>query len=221
MRVLLFDTETNGLPKNFRAPPHDTGNWPAILSIAWQLWDIPAAAAPGTAATAPRRLETYETLLKPADSIVWDAEAEGIHKISRERATTEGITAVEAMAAFKAACRQANLIVAHNLSFDKSVVFAETIRQHSGTTFEWWPRMEYCSCEGTKAVCKLPGRRPSAADPYKLPRLAELYTHLFGAESTVTFHSASGDVECLTQCFQELVRRRLVPLDVWARFLGE
>ena len=226
MRVLLYDTETNGLPKNFRAPPHNTSNWPAILSIAWQLWDIPVpgtATAEGTAAAAAaaRRLEKYETLVKPDESIVWDAEAEGIHKISRERAMAEGIAASEAMDAFKTACRRAHLVVAHNLSFDKPVVFAETIRQNAGTTFEWWPRMEYCSCEGTKAVCKLPGRRPSVSDPYKLPRLAELYTHLFGSESTVTFHSAEGDVECLTQCFHELVRRRLVPLDVWGRFLGE
>jgi DNA polymerase III epsilon subunit-like protein len=224
MRVLLFDTETNGLPKNFRAPPHNVDNWPVIASIAWQLWELPgtgAAATAAAAAEAPLLLEKYSTLVKPSDDVVWDEEAVKIHTITKARAQTEGIEPSAALNAFKDVCRRAHLIVAHNLRFDKSVVFAATIRQNTGTTFEWWPRLEYCSCEGTKSVCKLPGVRPTTSDPYKMPKLTELYTHLFGNTASVTFHSAEGDVECLTQCFHELVRRRLVPLDVWARFTGE
>src|SRR5690554_300651 len=36
---LIFDTETTGLPKNFRAPVSDTDNWPRCIQIAWQLHD--------------------------------------------------------------------------------------------------------------------------------------------------------------------------------------
>ena len=36
---LIFDTETTGLPKNFKAPISDTDNWPRCVQIAWQLHD--------------------------------------------------------------------------------------------------------------------------------------------------------------------------------------
>ena len=36
---LIFDTETTGLPKNFRAPITDIDNWPRCIQIAWQLHD--------------------------------------------------------------------------------------------------------------------------------------------------------------------------------------
>ena len=36
---LIFDTETTGLPKNYRAPITDVDNWPRAVQIAWQLHD--------------------------------------------------------------------------------------------------------------------------------------------------------------------------------------
>ena len=36
---LIFDTETTGLPKNWKAPITDTNNWPRCVQIAWQLHD--------------------------------------------------------------------------------------------------------------------------------------------------------------------------------------
>ena len=36
---LIFDTETTGLPKNWRAPISDTENWPRCVQLAWQIHD--------------------------------------------------------------------------------------------------------------------------------------------------------------------------------------
>ena len=36
---LIFDTETTGLPRDFKAPITDTDNWPRCVQIAWQLHD--------------------------------------------------------------------------------------------------------------------------------------------------------------------------------------
>ena len=36
---LIFDTETTGLPKDFKASYKDTDNWPRCVQIAWQLHD--------------------------------------------------------------------------------------------------------------------------------------------------------------------------------------
>ena len=36
---LIFDTETTGLPKRWKAPITDSDNWPRCVQIAWQLHD--------------------------------------------------------------------------------------------------------------------------------------------------------------------------------------
>jgi DNA polymerase-3 subunit alpha len=37
---LIFDTETTGLPKNYKAPVSDSDNWPRMVQLAWQLHDV-------------------------------------------------------------------------------------------------------------------------------------------------------------------------------------
>ena len=36
---LIFDTETTGLPKNYKAPLTDFANWPRLVQLAWQCHD--------------------------------------------------------------------------------------------------------------------------------------------------------------------------------------
>jgi len=37
---LFFDTETTGLPRNYKAPATDLANWPRLVQIAWLLADF-------------------------------------------------------------------------------------------------------------------------------------------------------------------------------------
>lgn len=214
MRILFFDTETNGLPKNFRAPPHDVANWPIILTIGWQLWEVVAGEW--------TLLEAADRLLKPSDSVIWDTSAEAIHGITRERALAEGSTPAEVFPEIQTLMRTADVVTAHNIAFDKSVLIAEMLRLNPAGRIDWWPRLEYCSCQNTKVLCKLPSRstKPRPEDPYKMPKLIELYAFLFGtepSEADMSLHTAVGDVECLVRCFRELVRREHVPIGIWER----
>ena len=212
MRVLLFDTETNGLPKAWRAPPHQIDNWPRILSIAWKMYEMNSA---GVAT----ELERGYTLVKPEASTIWDADSAKIHGISREKAEAEGATAESVFTGFMNLARGAHLIVAHNIQFDKNVVLAELLRLNPRLVLNWWPRLEYCTCEGTTRIVKLPAAKPRPSDPYKRPKLAELYKFLFEVDGTFDYHTAAGDTECLSQCFIALVRRRLIPFELWERSL--
>ena len=36
---LFFDTETTGLPKNYKAPASDLNNWPRLVQLAYHLYD--------------------------------------------------------------------------------------------------------------------------------------------------------------------------------------
>lgn len=217
MRILLFDTETNGLPKSWGASPYRTDNWPRILTLAWQLWEQ-------SGESAPVMKEKGDYLIVPPADIVWDAEAEKIHGISLDHARRNGRPADAVLPEFVNIVRRADLIVAHNMAFDKTVLICEMIRLDSRLAMDWWPRFEYCTCEGTKTLCALPppsGRPVRPSDPYKKPKLVELYNFLFpDRRADFPFHSAAGDTECLTQCFLELIRRRLVPLALWERSLS-
>lgn len=51
---LLFETETNGLPKNGKAPVTEVSNWPRLVQIAWILYD-----------EAGNELERKDYLIKP------------------------------------------------------------------------------------------------------------------------------------------------------------
>ena len=218
MRTLFFDTETNGLPKSWNASPYKTDNWPVILTLAWQLWDL-------TGDDSITFVSKGDYLISPPPSVVWDAEAQTIHGIARDHAVAHGRPAAEVLPEFVALVRSVDLIVAHNMAFDKTVLICEMIRLNPTLRMDWWPRFEYCTCEGTKALCALPpapGKKPPRpSDPYKKPKLVELYRYLFpGAPAEFPFHSAAGDTECLTQCFLELLRRRIVPLALWERGLA-
>ena len=36
---LFFDTETTGIPRNYKAPASDFKNWPCLVQIAWLVTD--------------------------------------------------------------------------------------------------------------------------------------------------------------------------------------
>ena len=37
--ILIYDTETTGLPRDWNAPITDSDNWPRLVQLAWQLHD--------------------------------------------------------------------------------------------------------------------------------------------------------------------------------------
>ena len=207
MRILFFDTETNGLPKNMYAAADDLANWPRVLQIAWELWDLP----PTLKMT---QLTDACFLVKPEESLEWDKDSEKIHGITKERALAEGMPGPLVFGQFRAVLEQAHIVVAHNLGFDKPVVIAECIRNTKGTLF--WDKLEYCTCMSNIELCKLPVSNPkSGGSKYKRPRLGELFKFLYGREPNVALHNAAADTEILRQCFQGLLARRLVPLEEW------
>jgi len=78
MVYLFFDTETTGLPKNWKAPVSHLDNWPRLVQLAYELYDDK-----GT------RLIAGNRLIRPEDFII-PAKASSIHGISHERALREG-----------------------------------------------------------------------------------------------------------------------------------
>ncbi len=202
MRVLIFDTETNGLPKQYKTSYTDVGNWPVILQIAWTILDLPTK----------RNITSSNYLIKPIGDFVWDESAERIHKISLSQVQTYGCPFSEILKKWKKDIYCVDIIIAHNLQFDKNVFFAECIRA-GVEPITMWCSNEMCSMLSTVNVCKLKSTSVYATpeDPYKWPKLIELYQYLFpDHENPSNLHDAATDVQCLSECILELYDRRLV-----------
>jgi len=212
MRILFFDTETNGLPPRDRTClSNDAEKWPRVVQIGWHIVDY--------SSNDPVPCVAQVAILRPDESLEWNEGSANIHKISKQMALDQGVPGNEILAEFARDAATADVIIAHNLAFDKPVLKAEFYRMNSAETFTWWPGQEYCTMEGTKALCKLPSKFGRASDPYKWPQLGELYTFLFSNTTPLVLHSADADVKCLIDCFQALVLRDAVPLEMWRRVL--
>jgi len=189
---LVFDTETTGLPRNWKAPLTDSDNWPRCIQIAWQLHDRMG-----------RLIEHQDYLVKPTGyNIPYDAEK--IHGISTELAQEEGIELPLMIEKFQQALSKTTFIVGQNVTFDLNIMGAEFLRLGMENPLPSMPLLDTCS-ETTAQMCQIPGGR---GGKFKLPTLTELHQFLF-KKPFAQAHNATADVEATTRCFLELIRRQL------------
>ncbi len=186
---LIFDTETTGLPRNWKAPISDSGNWPRCVQLAWQLHDASGV------------------LITHASHIVFPLgydipyESEKIHGISTALAQKEGQPLEDVLTEFLKALEQSTYVVGHNVSFDLNIVGAELHRLKIPNMLQESKILDTCM-EETASLCQLPGGR---GGKFKLPTLSELYKFLFD-QGFDEVHNASADVEATARVFLELMR---------------
>ena len=188
---LIFDTETTGLPKRWKAPITDTDNWPRAVQIAWQLHD-----AMGNC------IEHQDYLIQP-DGFNIPYDAEKIHGISTELAQEQGLPLKKVLEKFNIALSKSKFVVGQNVAFDLNIMGCELYRENVESPLLQLPILDTCT-EHTAALCKLPGGRYGK---FKLPTLTELHEYLFGKAFNEA-HNATADVEATTRCFLELIRRK-------------
>ena len=199
IRLFFFDTETNGLPLNYKAPPTQVDKWPEIVSIAWEVWRVEADLW--------TQIATKSYLAQPPEGIRWNTEAERIHGISYERARSEGVPLLQILGEVETELAQATHVVAHNIAFDRSILLASMMR-HKGTA-KWITGKNICTMMETVSICKIISTSPyaTAVEPYKWPRLQELHHFLFKKEWEGVAHEALSDVQCMRTCYRALVER--------------
>ena len=186
---LIFDTETTGLPKNWRAPISDTENWPRCVQLAWQVHD-----------EIGNLIESKSYIIKP-DNFDIPYESEKIHGISTLLAEAEGIELDSVLNEFNDSISKSKFIIGHNVNFDLNVIGCEFYRRNIISNIESTDVLDTCT-ELTADLCKLPGGR---GGKFKLPTLTELHQFLFES-SFEEAHNASADVEATARCFLELIR---------------
>ena len=185
-KYLLFDTETTGLPKNWKAPVTDVANWPRMVQIAWLMFDENG-----------KRIDQQDYIVKPEGYTIPDDAAE-VHGITTEIAMKEGKDLTEVLQKFAEAIAATDYIVAHNISFDEKIIGAEFVRKKFRT--KWFSKKQICTMEESTDFCKIPGNYG-----YKWSNLTELHTKLFGSGFEEA-HNAVADISATAKCFWELKR---------------
>lgn len=190
---LVFDSETTGLPLDWKAPMTKLDNWPRVIQLAWAFYDV-----------------EYNLVEKRVDLITpngWTMPTEkfwidnGFDQAISEK---EGIPIEFALEGFKDKLEKSMYLIAHNMSYDHNVVGSEFIRL--GLRSKNKPK-KICTKDEATDYCKIPGQYGS----YKWPKLDELHLKLFN-EGFDGAHDALADVEACARCFFELVRKEVIKL---------
>lgn len=190
MTTLFFDTETTGLPIDRRVPAlQNEINWPQLVSLSWSVW---------TSGVCVKR-ESH--LIKPQG---WKIPlgATAIHGITNAVAEAIGEPLAEVLALMKEDIVRCDTIVAHNMEFDKNVLFHAYAWHLKKDPRKFWPtKGEFCSQTTSKGELKLPFAYANAKDPYKMPGLDELYKLTFNEPAPPAAHCSARDVEVLEKIY--------------------
>jgi DNA polymerase III subunit epsilon len=187
---LFFDTETTGLPKNWKAPLSDLRNWPRMVQLAWLLYDKNG-----------KKVSGGDYIIKPVGFTI-PSEASRIHGITTERALEDGKYLQVILEEFQSLITESEFLVAHNMSFDEKILGAEFLRNkmpdHTSS------RKKICTMLETVDFCALKG-------PYgnKWPKLSELHYKLFRTGFDEA-HNAAVDITATARCFWELKRLGII-----------
>ncbi|MEZ4880518.1 MAG: 3'-5' exonuclease [Chitinophagales bacterium] len=187
---LFFDTETTGIPKNYKAPVTDVNNWPRLVQLAYLLYDNNATL-----------VASGDFIIQPSGFII-PASATKIHGISTAKAIQEGQPLLDVLQQFNALISQANYLVAHNMAFDEKIVGAEFIRNSMTNSID--AKRKICTMQQTVNFCAINGLYG-----YKWPKLSELHYKLFNTGFDEA-HNAAVDISATAKCFWELRRRGIL-----------
>ena len=133
MKILVFDTETTGLPEK-GASIYDKSKWPYIVQLSYILYDLSSNSA-----------LIKDNYIAIDGSIVISQESYDIHHISREILDVQGINIVESLKGFNECLKVCDIVVGHNISFDKRLIFVECFRHNIKQYFTEFKQLNFAS----------------------------------------------------------------------------
>tara|TARA_Y100000389_G_scaffold40753_1_gene35322 strand:+ start:733 stop:1293 length:561 start_codon:yes stop_codon:yes gene_type:complete len=186
MKIIVWDTETTGLPiqnsrKGFLKPEnykcYDSAR---LVEISMFFYE--------------NEILQYKInyIIRPDN---FEIKNSHIHGITQENALENGIDIKFVLTKVYDMMKDCDKLVAHNIQFDKNILLAEAYRYN---------HMELIQCieEKEKVCTMLLGQKK--LNLKKRPKLCELYSILFQKEPDVELHRASNDVMLCAECYFKL-----------------
>jgi DNA polymerase III subunit epsilon len=195
MKILVFDTETTGLPIGKNPSIITTHLWPHIVQLSYILYDIELQTI----------LDFVDVIIKLPKGVYISEESENIHRISNKICQEQGVDIVYELKLFNDILNKADIVIGHNISFDKRMIMVECIRNKLQQNFtkNTNRKPEYCTMKKSVDLCKIVAIGNNGDQYYKYPKLIELYKYLFNSVPD-GLHNSMIDVLACLRCYGKI-----------------
>ena len=208
MRVLVFDTETTGLPKSKIINPDTLNLWPHVVQFSFVVYDT----------SINDIIKSCDSIVKLDKDVIIPEETTKIHGITNKISRIKGIKFETILDEFFYSLRNVDILVGHNISFDINMVKVEILRLiYSNEIENDKTKYKYalyfltnfknicctCSLKDSVDLCNIT-TFDKKGNPYlKYPKLIELHEKLFQSVPN-NLHNSFNDILVTLRCFMKL-----------------
>ena len=220
MKILVFDTETTGLPKTCEISYEKISLWPHIVQFSYMIYDTDTFEV----------VKLSDHIIKLVDNMKINEESIKIHGITDEISQKKGVYFEEIVKELAEDFQGADCLVAHNISFDFNALKIELMRQllkikDSSKNMivtrsvmkrkeivcdfltrlidEQNPKQKFCTMKESIKLCRIIKVNKLGYNYLKFPKLSELHQFLFQCEPR-NLHNALNDILICLRCFCKL-----------------
>jgi DNA polymerase III epsilon subunit-like protein len=204
---MVFDTETTGLPKSRKSLLENTEEWPFIVQLSWLTYDTETSTI----------CSISDNIIRLPEGFIIDPFCVKIHGITSEMSEIHGINRYIALIKFMDEFDMSDIVIAHNMDFDKNVLLVELIREknernnsvdnyyiESKKTMILQSTKMGCTMQDGLNLCNIKATfRNSPKEYVKFPTLGELHNRCFGFVPKKLHNSLNDSVVCL-RCFYQM-----------------
>jgi DNA polymerase III epsilon subunit-like protein len=207
MLILIFDTETTGLPKTKIISQDTLESWPNIVQFSFTIFDTDEN----------KIIETKDLIIRMEQGKTIPEESSQIHGITNEISREKGVSVETALNQFFYWIRKVDFLVGHNLSFDTNMLTVELLEiiynkryseQHitafkSDLHFLQKFTNMYCTMHESIDFCNILTKDRYGRMYKKFPSLSELHFKLFDS-TPQNLHNSLVDILVTLRCFMKL-----------------
>jgi len=206
MRILIFDTETTGLPQTKIISPDTLQLWPHIVQFSYIIYDTDIHSI----------VETVDYVVKLKENIIIPEDSTQIHGITNKMSSSVGVPIEEILTEFFYYLQTVDKLIGHNVAFDINVVKVELLRliyysdskllQKEIKAYKY--NLHYitnftnisCTLQDSIDLCKIPATSKYGKTYFKYPKLSELHQKLFDSVPN-NLHNSLNDIIVTLRCF--------------------
>jgi DNA polymerase-3 subunit epsilon len=208
MRVLVFDTETTGLPKSKLISPDTLHLWPYIVQLSFVIYDTDLNDI----------AEAKDFIINVEGKVIIPEESINIHGITNEISRSKGVTIEEVLNEFFYYLRNVDKVVGHNVSFDINMLKIELLRiiyLNKNISSEEQTETKYnlhfltnfknisCTLQDSIDLCDIKAIDRYGKQYAKWPKLSELHQKLFDTIPN-NLHNSFNDILATLRCFVKM-----------------
>lgn len=204
MKVIVFDTETSGLPS--------TINIPTIVQFSYVKYDLESG----------KIEKEVDHIIKQPAGFVIPEDSIRIHRVTNEMCSTQGVDILNILNQFVEDSEDCYRIIGHNIGFDMdrvaSVYNKMTHSRHPEEIRKFYERkLKYmahkmhpklfCTMKNSIDFCNIVKTNVKGNSYKKFPKLVELYEKLF-QEQPSGLHNSLVDVYACLRCYVAMMSSR-------------